>query len=73
MTPVASAPRQLPFESQVDAFRTADPAWPHVHVEVIDPSIPNVPNPAAEAAEQAAAGAPILDPAAEVAVRPARR
>lgn len=45
VTPVAPAPHQLPFESQVDAFRTADPAWPHVHVEVIDPSIPNVPNP----------------------------
>lgn len=39
------APRAtvLPFTSQVDAH-TADPAWPHVHLEVIDPSIPDVPN-----------------------------
>lgn len=41
------APRatQLPFESQVDEFRTAEPAWPHVHIEVVDPSIPDKPNP----------------------------
>jgi len=41
------APRatQLPFESQVDEFRTAEPAWPHVHIEVVDPSIPDRPNP----------------------------
>ncbi|MGI8983467.1 MAG: M23 family metallopeptidase [Acidimicrobiales bacterium] len=39
------APRatQLPFESQVDEVRTADPAWPHVHIEVIDPRIPDRP------------------------------
>jgi murein DD-endopeptidase MepM/ murein hydrolase activator NlpD len=39
------APRatQLPFESQVDEVRTADPAWPHVHVEVVDPTIPDRP------------------------------
>jgi hypothetical protein len=32
------APRatQLPFESQVDELRTVDPAWPHVHIEVVD-------------------------------------
>ena len=39
------APRatQLPFESQVDKVRTADPAWPHVHIEVVDPTIPDRP------------------------------
>jgi murein DD-endopeptidase MepM/ murein hydrolase activator NlpD len=39
------APRatQLPFESQVDEVRTAEPAWPHVHIEVVDPSIPDRP------------------------------
>ena len=39
------APRatQLPFESQVDEVRTADPAWPHVHIEVVDPTIPDRP------------------------------
>ena len=34
----------LPFVSQVDEF-TASPSWPHVHVEVIDPSIPDRPSP----------------------------
>lgn len=40
------APRAtiLPFASQVDEH-TADPAWPHVQVEVVDPSIPDRPNP----------------------------
>ena len=40
------APRAtpLPFASQVDDH-TADPAWPHVHVEVVDPAIRNVPSP----------------------------
>jgi murein DD-endopeptidase MepM/ murein hydrolase activator NlpD len=39
------APRatQLPFESQVDEVRTAEPAWPHVHIEVVDPAIPDRP------------------------------
>ena len=44
-TVIAPTARQLPFESQVDELRTVDPAWPHVHIEVVDPSIPNVPNP----------------------------
>lgn len=44
VTPVATRSRQLPFESQVDES-TAAPAWPHVHVEVVDPSIPDRPNP----------------------------
>jgi hypothetical protein len=41
------APRAtpLPFPSQVDKFRTAEPAWPHVHIEVVDPSIPDKPSP----------------------------
>lgn len=45
ITVVAPHATQLPFESQVDEVRTADPAWPHVHVEVVDPSIPNRPSP----------------------------
>jgi hypothetical protein len=45
MTPIALHPTQLPFPSQVDDHRTADPAWPHVHIEVVDTSIPNVPSP----------------------------
>ena len=41
------APRatQLPFDSQVDEVRTASPAWPHVHIEVVDPAIPDRPTP----------------------------
>jgi len=44
VTVVAPSPRVLPFASQVDDH-TADPAWPHVHVEVVDTSIPDRPNP----------------------------
>jgi hypothetical protein len=44
-TPVAAHANQLPFESQVDAAATVGPAWPHVHIEVVDPSIPNRPSP----------------------------
>ena len=43
-TVVAGGPTQLPFESQVDEI-TAAPAWPHVHIEVVDPSIPDRPSP----------------------------
>jgi hypothetical protein len=43
-TVVAAHATQLPFASQVDEF-TALPAWPHVHVEVVDPHIRNVPSP----------------------------
>lgn len=43
-TLIAPSARPLPFESQVDRLREVDPAWPHVHMEVSDPSIPNVPN-----------------------------
>jgi biotin carboxyl carrier protein len=38
-TVLAPRPTQLPFESQVDEVRTASPAWPHVHIEVVDPTV----------------------------------
>ncbi|HVM41569.1 MAG TPA: hypothetical protein VM618_12400 [Acidimicrobiia bacterium] len=44
-TVIAPRPTQLPFESQVDELSLVQPAWPHVHVEVVDPSIPNQPSP----------------------------
>ncbi len=44
-TVLAPGARQLPFESQVDKSRTTDPAWPHIHIEVVDPSIPDRPSP----------------------------
>ena len=40
VTKIADSARMLPFESQVDAL-TAEPSWPHVHVEVIDTSVPD--------------------------------
>lgn len=43
-TVVALRPTQLPFESQVDELGP-QPAWPHVHLEVVDPSIPDRPTP----------------------------
>jgi len=43
VTFVGTNPAMLPFESQVNEF-TANPSWPHVHIEVIDPSIPNKPS-----------------------------
>ena len=43
-TVLAGGPTVLPFESQVDEH-TARPAWPHVHLEVVDPSIPDRPTP----------------------------
>jgi hypothetical protein len=43
VTVLAPHAHLLPFASQVDDFRTADPAWPHTHVEVVDPSIPDRP------------------------------
>ncbi len=43
VTFVGTTPAMLPFESQVNEF-TANPSWPHVHIEVIDPSIPNKPS-----------------------------
>lgn len=44
-TVIAPGPTLLPFASEIDDFRTADPAWPHVHIEVIDPIIPDLPSP----------------------------
>ena len=42
-TLVAPRPTRLPFASQVDAV--SGPAdWPHVHLEVVDTSIPDRPN-----------------------------
>lgn len=41
-TVIGSHARQLPFESQVDEH-TALPTWPHVHVELVDITIPNIP------------------------------
>ncbi|MEX2658240.1 MAG: hypothetical protein WD232_00985 [Acidimicrobiales bacterium] len=43
-TVLADRPTRLPFESQVDE-RSTPPAWPHVHIEVVDPSIPDRPSP----------------------------
>jgi hypothetical protein len=43
VTVIGAHARQLPFASQVDE-RTAVPHWPHVHVEVVDPSIPDRPS-----------------------------
>ena len=42
-TVLADHPNQLPFTSQIDEF-TGDPAWPHVHIEVVDTSIPDRPS-----------------------------
>ena len=42
-TPIAPRPTRLPFVSQVDETGFP-PAWPHVHVEVVDPSIPDIPS-----------------------------
>ncbi len=43
-TVLAPRPTKLPFESDTDEF-SATPAWPHVHIEVVDPAIPNRPSP----------------------------
>ena len=43
-TVLAPRPTPLPFASQVDDH-TASPAWPHVHIEVVDTSIPDRPSP----------------------------
>lgn len=42
-TVVGSNARKLPFTSQVDHF-TADPSTGHIHIEVVDPSIPDRPS-----------------------------
>ena len=43
-TVLAPGPTPLPFRSQVDDH-TEEPSWPHVHIEVVDPSIPDRPSP----------------------------
>ena len=43
ITPLAPRATPLPFESQVDRY-TASPTWPHVHVEVLDPRVPDRPS-----------------------------
>ena len=43
VTVIADGPTPLPFRSQVDEATSA-PSWPHVHIEVIDPSIPDIPS-----------------------------
>lgn len=42
-TVIAARSRVLSFASQVDEV-TAQPSWPHVHIEVVDPSIPDRPS-----------------------------
>lgn len=42
VTVIGSGPTQLPFRSQVDEHSTTK--WPHVHIEVVDTSIPDKPN-----------------------------
>lgn len=42
VTVIAPGATQLPFVSQVDE-ETAEPSWPHVHIEIVDPSIPDRP------------------------------
>lgn len=43
ITPLAPRATPLPFESQVDRYTTSPP-WPHVHVEVLDPRVPDRPS-----------------------------
>jgi hypothetical protein len=42
-TVIAPAPTPLPFRSQIDKLTVAPPP-PHVHIEVVDPSIPDRPS-----------------------------
>ncbi|MEX2292658.1 MAG: hypothetical protein WD691_02625 [Acidimicrobiales bacterium] len=42
VTRLAARSRMLPFPSTVNDD-TALPAWPHVHIEVVDPSVPDRP------------------------------
>ncbi len=43
VTPIAPRSTVLPFASQVDRY-VPSPSWPHVHIEVVDPSIPDRPS-----------------------------
>jgi len=40
---LAAHATKFPFRSQIDAL-TLEPSWPHVHIEVVDPSIPRRPS-----------------------------
>jgi len=40
---VAANATLFPFRSQIDRL-TGEPSWPHVHIEVVDPSIPRKPS-----------------------------
>ncbi len=40
---IADHATTFPFRSQIDAL-TAEPSWPHVHIEVVDPSVPRRPS-----------------------------
>jgi len=42
VTRLAAGARVLPFPSQVEDD-TGRPAWPHVHIEVVDPTVPDRP------------------------------
>ena len=42
VTRIGTGGRVLPFASQVDDH-TASPHWPHLHVEVVDPAVPDRP------------------------------
>jgi hypothetical protein len=42
VTRLAARARVLPFPSQVEEY-TGLPPWPHVHIEVVDPSLPDRP------------------------------
>ncbi len=44
-TLLATGATKFPFQSQVDEASTGDAPWPHTHIEVIDPSIPDMPSP----------------------------
>ena len=43
VTVIGAGARQLPFASQVDKHTVA-PHWPHLHLEVVDPAIPDRPS-----------------------------
>ncbi len=43
LTVLAPNAHVLPFSSQIDDL-TANPSWPHVHIEIVDPSIPDRPS-----------------------------
>lgn len=41
---VAARAHPLPFRSQVDRLAATTPAWPHVHLELVDPAVPDTPS-----------------------------